>query len=609
MKYLLTIVITFIVTMATGQDTLQYEIGDVIISENRIQIPFSDNSRTISILTKQEIQELNPSSINELLQNVGGVDIRQRGVHGVQGDLSIRGGTFEQALVLINGIKMIDPQTGHFMMNLPVSVNDIERIEVLKGPAARVFGQNAFAGAINIITKTPQEQEAELEVEYGENKLVNVFAGVSLPLGNYKQRISASHSQSDGYRFNSDYKISNVFYQSQIDIKKAKLQFYGGYTDRKFGANGFYGRETFIDQYEEVRTTFASAQLHSNIRKWKIITKANWRHNKDNWQFMREDPEFFQNFHTTNVYNGESHFTRDHKLGIFGIGAEVNHIRLSSSNLKDSEGSGEHNRTQTSVHIENRFLLADDAIDITPGILLLDISDIGFEVFPGLDIGYRVNNVFKVYSNIGWTMRIPSFTELYYRDSGNIGNPNLTEERAFTYEIGAKYNPKGLLLQASLFNRSASDQIDWTLIPIDSTEKWMPSNFNNATYRGLDVSAKKYFSNKNGIKSIHAAYTYIDATFDNTSLLPSRNQLENLKHQIIVGTNLNYGGLNLNLNLRYNDRVTLENYTLVDSHLSYRFGQYTFSVRANNLLGTTYRETNLVEMPGRWVMGGVRYCL
>jgi len=269
-------------------DSLSVDIGEVVISENRIAIPFSDASRSIEIITKKQIQDIRPTSVNELLQAIGGVDIRQRGANGVQADLSIRGGTFEQALVLINGVKMLDPQTGHHLMNLPITIDDIERVEILKGPGARVYGQNAFAGAINIITRPGEEQSVALRLDAGANHLISAGASLTLPIRQYRQTLSISHDQSDGYRSNTDYVIDNIFYQAQTTIGKGILDLFGGYTARSFGANGFYGSESFTDQYEETRTSIASASYSVRSGHWKIAPRIYWRRNTDNWQFRRQ---------------------------------------------------------------------------------------------------------------------------------------------------------------------------------------------------------------------------------------------------------------------------------------------------------------------------------
>ncbi len=584
-------------------DSLAAEIEEITIRANRLAIPFSEDSRSISIITQNEIERLNVLSINELLQTVAGLDLRQRGANGVQADLSIRGGTFEQSLVLIDGVRMSDPQTGHHLMNLPLHMQDIERVEIIKGPAARVYGQNAFAGAVNIVTKMPEEIGATVALEGGEYKMQNISAAVSLPVGSYMQKLSGAYRSSDGYRFNSDYKIANLLYQSKVDIANSTLNFKAGYVDRDFGANGFYGRESFTDQYETVQTSFVSTELQTSIGETKLTPRVSYRRNKDNWQFMREDPGFFQNFHTTDVVTGELHGSRLHGLGSLGFGVDYTYLSLTSSNLKDSLGNGEHVRKQVGLHLENRFILADGKLDITPGVMVLNLSDYGTSFYPGIDIGYELSAGLRSFANIGWTTRIPTFTDLYYQDSGNEGNPNLTEENAFTYELGLKYQNRGLQASLSYFDRQASDQIDW--FRESEEDKWMPDNFSSASYRGIDLSMKALLSKTALIEYVSVGYTYLSATFEENDFAFSRNQLENLQHQFIFNSQLTLGPLALNVMLKYNDRVSLEDYYTINTNLSYTIRNQRIFIRATNLTNQIYRETNLVEMPGRWMSGGV----
>lgn len=589
-------------TFDNGNNLLN--LDSVIISANRISIPFSEDSRSINIISSEQIAKLDPTDINDLLQVVAGVDVRQRGVQGVQADVSIRGGTFEQTLVLINGIRMSDPQTGHHLMNLPIAVEDIERIEIIKGPAARMYGQNAFSGAINIVTKLNKDFGATLKAGLGENNLGIAYLNISLPIGKYKQSISGSYRSSDGYRFNTDFSIRNLFYQSQLDLKDGQVNFLLGYVDRDFGANGFYGNESFVNQYESVQTWIANVSAKKFAGNWIFQPKFSVRNNKDNWQFTREDPEFFQNFHESNVVSSELQSTLLHSYGSLGIGIEHNYLSLESSNLLDQSGSGMHERNQFGAHIENRFILLDGKLDFTPGILALYISDREeLSFFPGLDVGYALNERFKLFSNVGWTTRIPTFTDLYYQDSGNSGNPNLIPEKAFTYEVGAKYNHEKSFIQLSYFDRKATDQIDWFRVTED--DKWMPDNFSVANYRGLDLSYQTNFASRHFIDFIAISYTYLRANFAENDFEFSRNQLENLRHQLVIQPQFSVKNFNLNIVFKYNDRVSLDDYYTFNTNVSYKYKKQRFFVRASNLTGQIYKETNLVEMPGRWVSGGV----
>lgn len=146
----------------------EVNIQEVIIYENRIQLPLSQKPSSIVVIDSGKIINLPVQSISDLLHYVAGVDIRQRGSNGIQSDISIRGSSFDQVLILINGIKISDPQTGHYSFNLPVDISSIDHIEVYKGPSARVFGQNAFAGAINIITKNTDSKYIQLKSIAGD---------------------------------------------------------------------------------------------------------------------------------------------------------------------------------------------------------------------------------------------------------------------------------------------------------------------------------------------------------------------------------------------------------------------------------------------------------
>ena len=147
------------------------ELASAIVVGHRVALPQQSIGHTLDVLTATQIAQLPVATVTEALQYVPGLDLRQRGPRGVQADLSIRGGSFEQVLVLVDGIKLTDPQTGHHTLNIPVPLENVERIEVLKGPGARLYGQNAFAGAINIVTKAAAGDAVQLSAERRQLRL------------------------------------------------------------------------------------------------------------------------------------------------------------------------------------------------------------------------------------------------------------------------------------------------------------------------------------------------------------------------------------------------------------------------------------------------------
>jgi len=584
-------------------------IQDVIISQNRLATPLSESARNIQVMHKEEIENLPVTNIPELLQYMGAVDIRRRGVNGVQSDAGVRGSTFNQVLVLVNGVRMSDPQTGHHMMNLPVALEDVERIEVIKGPAARIFGMNAMAGAINIITKQNKEEEFTMTAGASLQSFETVGLNITANHGSkyVNQSLSLSRQGSEGYRHNTDYDINTIFYQAKIAPNhKTPISLQGGYTERLFGANGFYANEAFTEQYEEVRTGFVSATSNIVVNNLVIKPRLSWRTNNDQYVFLRDDPSFFMNEHTSNSYIGELHASYQSSIGTSGIGVDFARETLVSNNL------GERDRNILGLFLEHRLQLLNDKLGITAGFYGNKVSDYNFKVYPGLDLSYKVSDNVNLFGTANWSDRVPTYTNLYYSSPVEQGNENLVSESATAYEVGAKVNNSTVSLIVSGFIRNNDNLIDWYK-PEASAPKWEIRNFNQVNMTGVDFNAvidmSKVLDISNNVKAT-LNYTYINAeVVDNIEVGVSRYALDNLSQQLIAGLQFDIlpKQLNLNTSLRYLDRESLEDYSLVDMKLNYTGDHVGIFLSVNNVTDVEYRETNLVPMPGRWFGMGLRF--
>jgi iron complex outermembrane receptor protein len=575
-------------------------IDSITVSTNRIELPFSDNSRSIQIITKEQLAQAPVISIAQALQYAAGVDVRQRGVHGVQSDISIRGGTFDQVLILINGVKVIDPQTGHHLMNLPIDIQQVERIEILKGPGARIQGQNAFAGAINIITKVPDELFLQAGLQLGENGLYGVRLTTALPGKVWKNMLSFSHDASKGYRHNTDYRITNAFYQSEIKLGKSSLGIDAGYTARTFGANGFYASPAFTEQFEMTQTSLIALRYRAVAGNWLLKPNLYWRRNRDEYIFIRSNPDVYRNVHVSQNMGAELHASYQSKLGYTGLGLEGNYVSLSSNNL------GERKRFTTTAFAEHRFSLLNQSLDITPGVALNYYSDFGFRAFPGIDLGYRFNPRLKTFVNVGYTYRIPTYTDLYYQDAANIGNADLKPESALTAEWGLKYQTRVLSAQMAVFRRDGQDAIDWVKDSLNAP--WQPQNFSRVVMNGAEFVGQVNFKALDipVLRTLDLNYTFLNGAIKNQETALSRYALDNLRHQLTAGLDLQlWKNLWLNNRVRYCDRVNLDDYMLWDAKLMWRSKWLQVFVNASNVLGTQYTETNLVPMPGRWITAGI----
>lgn len=596
--------IAFILVFAlqlNAQDAPQQKLDSVTITSTRIDLPFKENSRTINIITATDIKNSAAVNVADLLQQVAGVDIRRRGTGGSQADLYIRGGGFDQTLLLIDGIKMDDAQTGHHTMNAALPIEVIERIEIIKGPAARVFGQNAFTGAINIVTKKHLNNSLSANIETGSFGQLNGNVTAGTELENSSHIIHIGKVTSNGYRNNSDYDNSNYFIKSVFNKKQQPIEMITTFSERKFGAENFYTTNPDWNEYEETQNSLIAFTTTFRKNKLKIQPRVYWKRNQDMFLLKRFEPNFFRNFHISDKIGAETNASYTSELGITGFGIDISKIYLRSNNL------GNRNRFMTNLFLEHRFSFLDNTLDITPGVAVTYFSDFKFHAFPGLDIGYDITNNLKAYGNIGYTYRIPTYTDLYYSDPRTNGNPDLEPEEAFAQEIGIKYTSPKLRASLAIFNRDAKNLIDY-IRPNTTKTVFTATNITEVNTQGFEFDAAYNFKISGYTQTLAFGYANLDDNILEQNEELSRYSLNNLKHQYTtrLSTQL-FKNVSQNIIYKYAERTTGQTYNVWDASIAIKLKQAEFTVTASNIFDADYIESGFTPMPPSNVLFGLRY--
>ncbi len=588
--------------ISAQNDTIN--LKEVIISSSRIDLPFSENSRTIDIISSREIQNSTALNVADLLQQVAGIDVRRRGIDGMQSDLYIRGGSFEQTLILIDGFKTEDPQTGHHTMNMMIPLENIERVEIIKGPAARIFGQNAFTGAINIVTKKVVKNQGTISVGLGSFKRKSVSLTGAIKLSGASHQVHISNSLSDGYRDNSDFKNQNYFIKSTFNNNQQPINVIASYSSRKFGANNFYTNNPSFNEYEETETSLIGVSSRINKNNFSIKPKIYWKRNQDMFLLKRENPSFSRNFNISNKIAAEVNTSYLSKIGITGFGIEAAKVTLSSNNL------GDQNRTQFSAFLEHRFLFANNKFDITPGVSLNYFSDFKFHAFPGLDIGYKINQQVKIYGNLGYSYRVPTYTELYINIPNFLsGNRGLKPEKALAQEVGIKYNADNFSFTTALFRREASNLIDYVKAMADSPF-YLAQNLRKITTKGFEASAGHQFQINAHEQSLKLNYSFLEDDYTAINVFKSRYLINtSIKHHFTATVNTKFlTFLEQSISYRFVERPT-NSYHVFDAKVMGHFKSIKGYAMFNNIFDASYNEKEFVPMPKANIMFGLSYLI
>lgn len=615
----------------------EYNLDELEVLGTRVPLSPEHSVRIVQVLTRQQIEATSAQSVNDLLKLVAGVDVRQRGAYGVQTDIGVNGGTSDQLTVLLNGINISNPHTGHLTVDLPVSVNDIERIEVLEGGASRVYGSSAFSGAINIVTQKDQKETLGLNLQGGSFGTLAADANLNFKGTNIANRVAGGYSRSDGGTVNSDFNKGNFFWNGNYSNSEIVLNWQAGMSTMNYGANTFYSA-AYNNQYEENRRYLVSVSAETK-GKIHFMPSLYWNRSLDHYLLFRNNPAAYENFHQTNVYGVNLNSYVDWSMGKTAFGVEVRNEGIISSSLgkpleekeyvkvpgQNANYTHGENRTNVSYYLEHDLLL--DRVTISLGLLanMNTALDYRYRLYPGVDISWRPVNGWKLYASFNQALRMPTFTDLYYKSPTINGNIGLKPEKSTDYTLGVQYSSPAFQAKLKGFYRKGTDMIDWVKYSAD--DSYHSANFklnNMGVELTTQLNFKELWGEQSFLKQLNVSYAYIyQQREDNKQVYDSNYALDYLKNKFVASLSHHLiGKLDAQWDVRLQHRngafILYEDgkntgiltpygtYCLLDLKLQWSEPKYTLFIQGNNLTNKHYYDLSNVEQPGFWFMGGIK---
>lgn len=585
----------------------------IIVTPSRIQNPSGESGRSMTVLDSDTIRMSAYDALQDIIGNLGGIDIRRRGPEGVQSDVNIRGATFEQNTVLLDGVSLNDPQTGHYTMDLPVTSFDTERVEILKGAASSLYGANAFGGVINILTAPPEGKKTVAKVIGGQRDYFSAGTSVSHPAGPANNRFSIEWNRARPYIPNTEFDILNMSDSACVDTPIGQYDFFFGYSRKDFGADSFYSN-LYPSEAEYTDTRFFKLAGTIDRGNLKIEPKIYLRRHYDKFILSKDRAGWQTNFSTDYTYGASLGFVTQSQFMDVAYGFELSEDRIFSTNMQ------KHDRGKTGLYMEISPRI-HERLHLNAGIRQDTFSRFDTEYSPSVNARYAVTDFFDLRASAGRAYRIPTFTDLYYTDAANIGNSNLKAETSWTYDAGFDCRVGPVKGSATYFNRQSKDTIDWTRMA--TSEAWRASNIGSISTNGMEMSldmdpkAFFFFLRKDdrlfkhfSPEKLFMKYVCVDE-YDKHDYL-SKYAFSYAKQEILGGVEYSLFGFTNAWVLNYKKRVGSDSAPVV---VGAKFTKnvikkdklnFEIFLEFTNLFDADYAEQSGIPMPGRWLKSGAR---
>ena len=635
------------ISVSVSAQDLEVISSEATVTASRIPQKSYETGRSVQVIKQVDLIEYPVQSIDELLRYVAGVNTNMRAPFGVQNDIGMRGSTYSQVLILIDNVRFNDPLTGHFNNNIPVSIAEIDHIEVIKGPAAVAYGSDAVGGLIHIKTKTyvateeARSLESVVDMSFGEHNLLATDAALIMKKSKWLISGSQMTRIANGPEYVNPNFLSGVatdsLYNGDFDLRtysvslgylfspRTKVLLRTGYDYRDFNAKYFYTNSAFDESRETITNGWGTAALMHTAGKHKMEVNLGIKSVDDLFVF---NPLFTPNTHNTRQYIGQySHVYQHDAKTTLGFGIQVidKHI--------DSSDRGNHNNTNTGIYAVGTRQFGND-VHLNVGFRVENDQNFGTEVLPQASISWKIEDYAVFRGSYGKSIRAADFTERFVSSQipnltpgRNIGNPDLLAEISHSYDLGVDLiRYYGFNFSATAFYRASQNLIDFSernASTINNVSTLQPGenyfyadNISESNVAGIELSAnRKWKWLERSFFDMRLAYTYLqtNAETGTVSKYISNHPTSNL------ATVLNLGIYKLNFMLASNYINRNPEFTqgigeIKDAYLinNFKLGYNTLPnvklyFQVHNITDVQYQEVLGAVMPGRWVSFGVVY--
>jgi iron complex outermembrane receptor protein len=594
----------------TSQTASQNPITQAVTVTTTLEpLPLAESDRSVNLISPRD-QPLVSNSVVDLLRQDSSLNLQARAPNGVQADLSLRGTTFEQSLILLNGLRINDPETGHLNLDIPVPLDAVTRIDILHGSGSTFYGSDAIGGAVNLLTQPPAPGLTVIgSAGGGSFSSIEQHLRASYTQGPFAEQLTGSRDTSDGFIPDRNYSSNALASETWLTTKPGTTDILLAASDRPYGANLFYGP---YPSWERTKGWFASIQQQLGQQ---TAASFGYRRHSDLFVLFVDQPAIYENNHITTSYEGALR-----RADNFGANTTLSYGVEADGDTINSNSLGQHSRNQgagyanLSLRALKRFSLSIGARDeILSGTANSSGNDNVFS--PSIAAAYTLTHTTRLRASAGHGFRLPTYVDLYYSDPTTIGNPNLKPESSWSYEAGIDWTPSSgrLTLTAAAFRLQQKDSIDYakTILATDaltSAEPWQAINIPNLNITGAEATVRLRLT---GNQQLQFSYTAAHAASPPPNLLSEYAYNYAAQNALVAWNGTLPGKIGRQINAHTQIDVVQKTqhtaYPLWDISLSRNTGHLRPYLRALNLSNTGYQEIPQVPLQGRTIMAGAEF--